>query len=136
MSIHCTLVTGFQRGGLWDKLCNRVSSECFSLHALWDAELHKYLKFSMSKDIVARPLQLETTVKRINSYFCDLYKIDSTDDLETYATKFAPLAKYLLEEAAEKVLWLLGVTLEMDSLNTAQDFERELTRTKAVYSSL
>ena len=90
----------------------------------------------MSKDIVARPLQLETTVKRINSYICDLYKIDSTDDLETYATKFAPLAKYLLEEAAEKVLWLLGVTLEMDSLNTAQDFERELTRTKAVYSSL
>ncbi len=110
-------------------LCSGRSETCFSLHAMWDAELHKRVNFHAPTKVLPSPLNIEATLFYVNKNICELYVFDLSDDLEAYAAKFEPLAKRLLQEAAQKVLWLLEETLEMDSLNTAQDFERELART-------
>lgn len=122
-----SIVTGFQRGGLEKKLCFKYREVCFSLHALWDAELHKTVNLNLTERIRASRFDLASTVYQVNRKICELYDIEPSDWVEKYAAKFAPLAAGLIKDAVSKILWLLQWTLEMDSFNTVIDFEREIS---------
>lgn len=122
------LVTGFQKGGLERELCKGDRSVCFSLHALWDAEMLKFTGLALRHPISPTPFNLKKSLMSLNRHVCELYVIGKNDDLEKYSAKFAPLMKSLMETAVEKILWLLQQTLEMDNFNTALDFEREISR--------
>lgn len=124
-------LTGFERGGLNRKLCSATTQECWSLHALWDAEILKSITAPTSfKKVNTRNIRkrLLLQFRKSNRLLCKIYKFNSEMSLEYYKTTFGPLAARIILEAGEMVAAVLAHTLEMSTFNSAADFDREISR--------
>lgn len=124
-------VTGFERGGLDLKICSKTQPKCWSLHALWDAEILKSVIVPSSLTTVKNgnvKKLLLVKFRKMNRILCKIYEFDSRISLEGYKKAFGPLATQLVIEAGEMVASVLAHTLGMSSFISAADFDREISR--------
>lgn len=136
------------------KLCNFDGKTCWSLHALWDAEILKQTSVSerniillsteykeegeVFEDVTNRTI-LEWA-QEMNSFICLIYSMDDhlSLNIEDYSYYMKGLAIYLVDLAAKRIARILNQNQNQNgplrrskkmSFNTAVEFEREISST-------
>lgn len=106
------LVTNYDKGGMNKKLCSKNSGICWSLHALWDAEILKSIDknefFDSHDSYGTKSFNIEETSIRLHKYICQFYEFPDDFELEDYVDKFKGIALYLVEEAAKNLALILN----------------------------
>lgn len=109
------LVTAFERGGMNRKLCTADKMECWSLHALWDAEILKLISnendaFDLWKEEKIsfeisgeKFFELENWCIELNYYICKLYEYPNNFTIENYVQKYKYYSLYFVKKAVENI---------------------------------
>lgn len=119
--VSFVLVTNYERGGMKRKLCYKNSITCWSLHALWDAEILKSISeielnfnYSISDSF---PFDVKDWALQLNQLICKIYDYPKDKDfgLEEYVDKFKFIALFLVEKAAKNTAVILNSKKESKS---------------------
>lgn len=104
-------MTAFERGGMERKLCSRTSSECWSLHALWDAEMLKIIDqfqiFESDSENEER-YGIDKWAVQINKIICKIYVYPEYYFIEDYVEKFKNLSVNLVKKASYHIASVLN----------------------------
>lgn len=108
------------------KLCNKNLGTCWSLHALWDAEILKSINenrtfsFLDSEDHIS--FGVEDWAMQLNQYICKIYDYPDDFGLEEYVDKFKLTALFLVGKAANNTAAVLNTNCRTPRKNLANDF--------------
>ena len=109
------LVTAFEKGGINRKLCFRESKTCWSLHALWDAEMLKIIENDNLAETDSEnnlKFDIERWVVRINKIICKIYEYPKHFKIEDYVEKFRKISIYLVKTASTNIAAVLNSNRE------------------------
>jgi hypothetical protein len=101
----CFVVTNYDRGGMNKKLCSKAfSGTCWSLHALWDAEILKFLSENEKIELMKREENNQFHVvqwtSELNKLVCQFYDYPDDFGIEDYVDKFKEAALLLVRKAS------------------------------------
>lgn len=99
------IVTNYDRGGMNRKLCSKSYLEsCWSLHALWDAEILKWLSKNEKIELMKREENIHFDVvqwtSELNKLVCQFYDYPEEFGIEEYVDKFKDIAMLLVQKAS------------------------------------
>lgn len=93
------------------KLCFKNSTYCWSLHALWDAELLKMIKpidLTEFDRIKSAKFDIEKWAIHMNRLVCEIYQYPDDFGIEEYVEKFKNVSIYLIKMASSNIASLLN----------------------------
>lgn len=93
------------------KLCFKNSSYCWSLHALWDAELLKMIKpidIIEFDQIKSMKFDIEKWAIQMNRLVCEIYQYPDDFGIEEYVEKFKNISIYLVKMASSNIASVLN----------------------------
>ena len=106
-------MTNFEKGGLKQILCSRHGKICWSLHALWDAEILKLMDHRLDIDLKTNGLRInvfdvESWSIKLHNLICTLYYYPKYFTIEQYIDKYGNLSKLLVYLAAFNVARIIN----------------------------
>lgn len=93
------------------KICDKNAETCWSLHALWDAEILKSIReidLFLYWESDNFTFDMEVWALRLNQYICKIYDYPENFGLEEYIDKFRFTALLLVYEAARNTAAILN----------------------------
>ena len=93
------------------KLCFKNSTDCWSLLALWDAELLKIIKPIDHEELEWKPgekFEIENWSIKMNRLICKMYEYPVNFGIEEYAEKFKNISIYLVKKASNNIAGVLN----------------------------
>lgn len=93
------------------RLCSGTSSECWSLHALWDAEMLKMIdpiNIVVSDSENEEAYDIEKWAFQINKVICTIYVYPEYFDMEDYVEKFKSISVNLVKRASSHIASVLN----------------------------
>lgn len=91
------------------KLCTSDEKVCWSLHALWDAEILKLV--ADETETVTRHIadfDLANWCNELNNFICELYEYPEQFTIEDYVYKYKNISLYLVEKATANIAAILN----------------------------
>ena len=126
VNFYNNLVTDYDRGGINRKLCDKNLGTCWSLHALWDAEIlklvneNKMFSFLDSEDNIS--FEVKDWAMELNQYICKIYDYPDSFGIEEYVDKFKLTALFLVGKAANNTAAVLNSNFKTPRQNLENDF--------------
>ena len=118
------------------QLCSTENDTCWSLHALWDAEILKLIMHKNShNEGNSSSFNLEKWCLELNAYICKLYDFPKNYSIEQYVEKYKTISLYFVKMAVGNIANILNsmpITkaspyTQMASFSSAVDFDREIS---------
>lgn len=111
-------MTAFEKGGMRRQLCNGAGDVCWSLHALWDAEILKLLfknNYLLRNSFIYFNLassnfnfDLKSWALKMNRFLCIIYQSPTNISIQNYAEIHKDLALHLILLAARNTASILN----------------------------